>query len=52
MIGQSEDGRYWTIAIKPTDELGVWQVITGFEAGEKQVDMYHKWVGRSLIGKK
>lgn len=48
MIGQSEDGRYWVVAIKRTDEVGVWEVVTGFEAGVKQIDQYHKWIGRPL----
>jgi hypothetical protein len=52
MVGRSEDGRYWTVAIRPTDEEGIWQVITGFEAGAKQVEMYHQWVGQSLKTKR
>jgi|SRR5208337_777563 len=46
MIGQSGDGRYWVVAIKPTDEDGIWRVITGYEAGPKQIEQYHKWIGQ------
>jgi hypothetical protein len=48
MVGQSEDGRYWVVAIKPTDEAGVWRVLTGFEAGLRQVESYDRWIGQPL----
>ncbi|HKV54858.1 MAG TPA: hypothetical protein VJN94_09460 [Candidatus Binataceae bacterium] len=47
LIGRSDDGRYWTIAIRPTEEENVWKVITGYESNEREVSHYLKWLGRT-----
>ncbi len=48
LIGRSEDGRFWTIAIRDTEEAEVWRIVTGYESNQQEVALYLKWLGKPL----
>jgi uncharacterized DUF497 family protein len=46
MIGSDKTGRFWVVAILPTQIRGCWRPITGYPAEEKEMKLYEQETAR------